>query len=170
MTKPDRRFAVNFVCLGNICRSPLAKAIFIHQAKQRGVLDTLRIDSCGTGSWHVGGPADPRSIMVAEKHGVELDHVARCVCSDDFESFDLLLAMDLNNRAELLRRGAPAERVRLMRSFDPTLKGRPEHELIVPDPYTGNDDGFQRVYEMLWRACDGLHEHIATTPRPSPAG
>lgn len=150
-----------FVCLGNICRSPLAEGLFIHLARERGVLDRFRVDSAGTGAWHVGKPADPRSIAVARTHGVHLPSVARQVDPEsDFERFDLILAMDRSNRTDLLDLGAPRERVRLMRSFDPTLTGVPEHDLDVPDPYYGRGDGFQRVYEMLLRATTGLLEEL----------
>lgn len=152
-----------FVCLGNICRSPLAKAIFMHQAAQRDLLDDFVIDSCGTGHWHAGGPADPRSVMVAAKNGVTLEHTARQVIDDDFARFDLLLAMDQRNQTDLIDMGAPREKVRLFRSFDATLAdavARGEHhKLEVPDPYYGGHDGFDRVYEMLWRASEGLLLH-----------
>jgi protein-tyrosine phosphatase len=158
--------SVLFVCLGNICRSPLAKAIFTHQARARGIAEQYRIDSCGTGHWHVGGPADPRSIAIAAAHGVELPHVARQVDPEsDFDAFTHLIAMDQKNMADLLDLGAPRSRVRLMRSFDPTLAGVEAHRLDVPDPYSGSAEGFRHVYEMLWRACEGLHESLRRDPR-----
>lgn len=153
--------AVLFVCLGNICRSPLAEGLFIHLARERGVLDRFRVDSAGTGAWHVGKSADPRSIAVARAHGVHLPSIARQVDpARDFERFDLVLAMDRSNRTDLLDLGAPRDRVRLMRSFDPTLTGAPEHDLDVPDPYYGHRDGFQRVYDMLLRATTGLLDEL----------
>lgn len=159
--------AVLFVCLGNICRSPLAKAIFAHQARAKGLLQRYRIDSCGTGHWHVGGPADPRSVAIALEHGVELPHVARQVDpEDDFEAFTHIIAMDQRNHADLLDLGAPRSRVFLMRSFDPTLAGAPPHRLDVPDPYSGSAEGFRHVYDMLWRACEGLHEALGRREVP----
>lgn len=152
--------AINFVCLGNICRSPLAKWIFTHQAQQRGTLHQFRVDSCGTGNWHAGNGADPRSIAIALQHGLEVPHIARQVATTDFSAFDYLLAMDRQNRDNLLKLGAPSERVHLMRSFDPTLQGADEHHLDVPDPYYGGDDGFEKVYQMLWRASEGLHARV----------
>lgn len=157
----DGRTALLFVCLGNICRSPLAEGLFIHLASERGEMQRFRVDSAGTGAWHVGKGADPRSIAVARAHGVHLPSIARQVeAESDFEGFDLILAMDRANRTDLLDLGAPRERVRLMRSFDPTLAGADERELDVPDPYYGPGDGFQRVYDMLLRATSGLLDEL----------
>lgn len=156
--------ALLFVCLGNICRSPLARVIFEHQARERAVRDRFLIDSCGTGHWHAGGPADPRSVMVAAKNGITLEHVARQVNDDDFERFDLLLAMDQRNRSDLIDLGAPREKVKLFRSFDVTLADivarGDDHLLDVPDPYYGGHDGFDKVYGMLWRASEGLLDNL----------
>lgn len=151
------RTGLLFVCLGNICRSPMAKAIFTHQARRRGVLDRFQIDSCGIGAWHVGAGADPRAVLTAANNGVEVPHRARQVDpATDFQRFELLLAMDRSNRTDLIDLGAPPQRVVLIRSFDSSLVGQPEHELDVPDPYSGSDQGFQVVYDMLWRASEGL--------------
>jgi protein-tyrosine phosphatase len=153
--------SILFVCLGNICRSPLAKWIFVHQARQRNILHRLEIDSCGTGGWHAGGPADPRSTAIALQYGLDVEHVARQVQPHtDFGRFEYLLAMDRHNRDTLLLLGAPRERVFLMRSFDPTLRGASEEQMDVPDPYYGGDDGFEKVYQMLWRASEGLIERV----------
>lgn len=155
---------VLFVCLGNICRSPLAKVVFEHHARSRGVIERFRIDSCGTGAWHVGGPADPRTVHVAREMGLSCEHVARQFNPwDDPASFEYILAMDRSNRMTLLDRGAPAERVRMMRSFDPTLAaagGVSERDLDVPDPYEGGPEGFREVYRMLDRAAVGLLDHL----------
>lgn len=152
MSEPSDRIGVLFVCLGNICRSPLAEGLFIHLARDRGVLDRFEVDSCGTGGWHVGKQADPRSIDVARRHGVELPSRARQVDAATDWRFDHVLAMDRSNRGDLLALGAPRERVSLMRAWDATLDG--EHD--VPDPYYGGADGFDEVYGMLERACAGL--------------
>ncbi|MEX2219015.1 MAG: low molecular weight protein-tyrosine-phosphatase [Phycisphaerales bacterium] len=154
------RTGVLFVCLGNICRSPLAEGVFIHRARERGVLDRFEVDSCGTGAWHVGECADHRSIAVARRHGIELPSIARQVCPADFGRFDWLIAMDRANVHTLSRAGAPAERVRLMRSFDPVMMHRPVHELDVPDPYDWPGDGFEEVFQMLDAACAGLLEYL----------
>jgi protein-tyrosine phosphatase len=152
-----------FVCLGNICRSPLAEGLFIHLARERGLHDRFEVDSAGTGAWHVGKGADPRSLSVARAHGVHLPSIARQVDPErDFDRFDLLLAMDNSNREDLLSLGAPAERVALIRSFDPTMRDAAPHALDVPDPYYGHGDGFQRVYDMLLRASTGLLDELTS--------
>lgn len=155
------RLGVLFVCLGNICRSPLARAIFEHQANAAGVLARFDVDSCGTGGWHAGEDADPRSRLVAERHGVAMVHRARQIApAADFARFHLLLAMDERNRADVIALGAPRERVFLMRRFEDGLDelghGQSDQHLAVPDPYYGGNEGFQRVFEMLWLANEGL--------------
>ncbi|MBK7406055.1 MAG: low molecular weight phosphotyrosine protein phosphatase [Phycisphaerales bacterium] len=160
------RTGVLFVCLGNICRSPMAEGIFLHLAEARGVWGRFDVDSCGLGSWHVGERPDARALATAARHGIELPSIARKVHPrSDFDRFDLLLPMDLENRARLLEIGAPPSRVRLVRSFDPSLVGRPEGEMLVPDPYHGGDEGFERVFEMLERACAGLLDQLSIASR-----
>ncbi|MDX9912401.1 MAG: low molecular weight protein-tyrosine-phosphatase [Phycisphaerales bacterium] len=156
---------VLFVCLGNICRSPLAEAIFIHRARERRALDRFDVDSAGTGHWHVGGPADPRSIAVGAKNGIAVTSIARQVDPDtDFERFATILAMDQSNEATLLEWGAPRGNVRLMREFDPSLAGAERHRLDVPDPYHGGADGFDKVFAMLDAACLGLLDQLLRGP------
>lgn len=159
-----------FVCLGNICRSPLAEGIFVYLAQRNNVAQRFRVDSCGTGHWHAGELADPRSRAVARRHGIELTHRAR-VLSPDFDfpvttreplvgaagaGFDWLIGMDRQNCRRLLALGADPARVRLLRSFDPALRGAPEHELELPDPYTEPDEAFDAMFDMAWSACEGL--------------
>jgi protein-tyrosine phosphatase len=159
------RTGVLFVCLGNICRSPLAKGIFTHLVRQNNSEHLFEIDSCGTGGWHAGGPADSRTIQVARNHGVEFPHVARKLDPDeDFSRFHYLLAMDLDNKAGLLHAGAPPAKVFLLRSFDPALAGEPEQRLEVPDPYYGGPEGFENMFVMLHAACEGLLRRLARSP------
>jgi protein-tyrosine phosphatase len=149
------------VCLGNICRSPLALAVVDHHARGRGVRERIDLDSCGTGGWHAGDGADPRTIEIAARHGLELRHTARQVRPMvDFERFTLLLAMDRKNRRDLLAMGAPAAKVRLMRSFDPAHAQAGEDAPDVPDPYYGGEDGFEHVYQMLDRSARGLLDRL----------
>jgi protein-tyrosine phosphatase len=150
----ERPLGVLFVCLGNICRSPLARNIFEHSARARGVLELLRIDSCGTGGWHIGDPADPRTEAVARRRGLPFRHVARQVrVPEDFREFDLIVGMDHSNVQTLRRLGAPEDRLRLMRWFiEPDRAPTPE----VPDPYTGDDRDFDHVYDLLDRACAAM--------------
>lgn len=152
MREADGPTGVLFVCLGNICRSPLAEGIFIHLARQRGVLDRFRVDSCGTGGWHAGERADPRSIAVAAKHGIELPSIARKFDPRrDPADFHWLIPMDLQNHRDLLGHGVPAEKLRLMLDFHPSPPMRE-----VPDPYYGGADGFDKVFGMLLDSCSGM--------------
>lgn len=145
--------SVLFVCLGNICRSPLAEGVFLHMADEAGISTTLTVDSAGTGAWHVGERPDPRSIEVAERHGIELPGQARCVTEDDFRRFDRIIAMDRSNLRDLeaMRPDDATAVVQLLRDHDPE-PGDGE----VPDPYYGGDDGFDNVYEMVRRSCHVL--------------
>lgn len=152
-----RPTGVLFICMGNICRSPLAEGVFTHLARERGVLERFLIDSCGTGGWHAGSPPDRRSVDVARRHGIELFGSARQIDPEvDFERFEHLLVMDRDNLENVLAVGGPRDRVRLLRSYDPELSGHPAHALEVPDPYYGPGDGFQHVFDIVHRACGGL--------------
>ncbi len=148
--------SVLFVCLGNICRSPLAEGVFRHEVAKRGLAQSFTIDSAGTGGWHAGEPPDPRAIRVAKRHGVDISDLrARQVRVADFDEFDHLLAMDRSNLDDLLAL-CPREhrtRVRLLRSYD-SVAGTD-----VPDPYfCGPDDllGFEQVFAMVERCSDRL--------------
>lgn len=155
--------SVLFVCLGNICRSPLAEGVFIHLARARGVLDQFTVDSCGTGAWHVGEHADRRSLAVAKKYGVHLPSIARQVdASCDFERFDLIIPMDLANKCDVLDLGSPRERTHLLRAFDPALANEEDDLRQMPDPYYGGPDGFEEGYRMTLAACEGLLNAILT--------
>ncbi len=148
-----------FVCMGNICRSPLAEGIFAHLVKERGKEKLYRLDSAGIGDWHAGEAPDPRSQNVAKKHGIELVCRARQVrAPGDFSEFDLLLAMDRQNRGDLLALSPPEHsgKIRLMRSFD----AEADIDAEVPDPYYGGAQGFERVFAMLHRSCLGLLERL----------
>ncbi|MEM9634639.1 MAG: low molecular weight protein-tyrosine-phosphatase [Pseudomonadota bacterium] len=134
--------AVLFVCLGNICRSPLAEGVFRSIVEQAGLADNFLIDSAGTGAWHIGNPPDPRSVEIAAKHGLDISgQRARQVSERDFERFDTILAMDHNNLSSLkpmARHSAAA--VRLFLNAPPS---------DVPDPYYGGPDGFEDVYQLV---------------------
>lgn len=150
------------MCLGNICRSPLAEGIFLHLAGARGLAARFDVESCGLGGWHCGERADHRSIAVARKNGIALTGRARLIAPErDFTRFGLIVPMDRANRRGLLGLGAPAERVRLMRSFDPGLAGAAEHLLDVPDPYSDGAEAFEKVFGMLRGACEGLLEAMS---------
>jgi protein-tyrosine phosphatase len=153
------RIGVLFVCLGNICRSPLAETVFRALVERAGLADRFDIDSAGTSSYHTGEAPDPRTVDVAKRHGMRVDHVARQVTARDLDRFDYVLAMDRENLRKLERatgghRGR-AE-VRLLRSFDPEAG----EDLEVPDPYFGGPRGFEEVHAMVERACRSLLDHI----------
>ncbi len=159
---PSQTTRILFVCLGNICRSPLAEGIFRHLAQERELAVQYEVDSAGTGAWHVGEPADPRSRDVARKHGIALTGRARQVTGEDFHTFDLVIAMDRENRANLERiRKSGDGRLHLLREFDPEARG----ELEVPDPYYGAPGGFDEVYEMVHRSCRHLLETLESERR-----
>jgi protein-tyrosine phosphatase len=141
---------VLFVCLGNICRSPLAEAIFWHKVKERGLTNVYYAESCGTANYHIGDQPDHRTIRNALKNGVAIDHVGRQLCTEDFEKFDEIFVMDRSNYRNALRiAGRHQSKVKMMRSFDPN--GMDEE---VPDPYYGEERDFQNVFEILDRSIE----------------
>ncbi len=148
---------VLFVCLGNICRSPSAEGVMRSLVAEAGLGEAIELDSAGTGSWHVGDPPDPRATAAARLRGIALEGSARQVSPEDFEDFDLVIAMDRQNMREL-RRLAPGDseraKVRLLREFDPRSAG--SEDLDVPDPYYGAPGGFDEVLDLVQAACAGL--------------
>ncbi|MBW4657294.1 MAG: low molecular weight phosphotyrosine protein phosphatase [Drouetiella hepatica Uher 2000/2452] len=152
-----------FVCLGNICRSPSAENIMNHLIQQRGLQDQIVCDSAGTSSYHIGSPPDRRMAAAAAQQGIVLKGAARQfthggVEASDFEAFDLILAMDEDNRANMLRLDREqlyADKVKLMCEFCRTHSDRE-----VPDPYYGGEAGFRYVIDLLIDACGGLLDSI----------
>ncbi len=149
---------VLFVCLGNICRSPTAEVVFRHLVRQEAPGIQVTIASAGLGGWHVGEPPDERSQAAALRRGFDMSaQRARQFADEDFERFDLILAMDRENLRELQRR-APArarERVRLFLEF-----AAQEGTHDVPDPYYGGEAGFERVLDLTQIAARGLLDHV----------
>jgi low molecular weight protein-tyrosine phosphatase len=157
--KNGQRVGVIFVCLGNICRSPLAEGVFRHLAKQRGLADRFEIDSAGTSDYHEGDAPDARSAAVARRRGVELSGRSRPLRRTDLDRFDYVIVMDRVNRAAVARLAAGLEspaRVHLLREFDPEAAA----DLDVPDPYYGGPTGFERVHDLVERACAKLLDAI----------
>jgi protein-tyrosine phosphatase len=160
------RVAVSFVCAGNICRSPTAEAVMRHLVQEAGLDSAIEIDSAGTGAWHVGEARDGRSQTVGQRRGMPLSGRARQFRRSDFARFDYVLAIDRENLADLIRLAPDAEaraKVHLLRSFDPASPPHSE----VPDPYYGNIDGFDDVFDICEAACRGLLDHLRRTHRLS---
>lgn len=161
MTPPDTgsapRVSVLFVCLGNICRSPLAEGVFRSLLNAEGLSDRFRVDSAGTGSWHVGETPDPRAVAVAKAHGVELSGRARQIVPEDLADFDWVVAMDRSNLRHLERSGGDRGKARLhlLREFDPDDDG-----LDVPDPYYGGAGGFDDAYAIVERSCRAFLAYV----------
>jgi protein-tyrosine phosphatase len=154
MSTPSRKIRVLMVCLGNICRSPTAEAVLRKKVREAGLDDRIEVDSAGTADYHVGSPPDRRAVAHGERRGLEMRRLrGRQVGPEDFDRFDLILAMDEDNLANL-RRVRPAEspaKVALLMSYAPHA-GSPE----VPDPYYGGADGFEMVLDLVESAADGL--------------
>ena len=157
-----------FVCLGNICRSPTAEGVMRALVRDAGLEGRVELDSAGTGAWHVGNPPDERATAAARERGIVMEGRARQIERSDFAEFDLIVAMDASNVADL-RRIAPDEaaraKIRLLRDFDPSSDG----ELDVPDPYHGGARGFDDVFDLVHAACSALLEQLRETAPPQPA-
>lgn len=154
----NEKTGVLFVCLGNICRSPTAHAIFQAMVERHGLQQRVMVDSCGTGSWHIGQPPDPRMQRTAARWGYDLSPLrARRLAAEDFGRFQHILTMDTRNMAEVMKK-APndfAGEIRLLLDYSGE-----KNVLEVPDPYYGGDDGFERVVTLIESACQGLVDHL----------
>lgn len=151
------RISILFVCMGNICRSPLAEGIFSHLVDEAGLADRFDIDSAGTGGWHEGAHPDRRSIATAKGHGIDISRQrARQIGTEDFSRFDLILAMDRENLAELRRKRPEATNVHLF--GDLALETSED----IADPYFGGRDDFELVYARLFTGCRKLLEALGT--------
>ena len=145
-----------FVCLGNICRSPLAEAVFTDLVRREGLSDSVTMDSAGTAGYHEGETADQRALSCARRHGLEITHRARALVQEDFVKYDWLVAMDGNNSSEMRRRAPDAasrRKICHLRDWDPAGPGE------VPDPYSGNDADFEFVWHLCDRSLPGLLNH-----------
>jgi protein-tyrosine phosphatase len=142
---------ITTVCLGNICRSPIAQAVLAEELADLGVV----VDSMGTGGWHVGADADPRARAALRRAGYELEHAARQATAGELAGSEIVLAMDQQNLADLHAMGVQAA---LIRSFDPAAG-----DLDVPDPYYGTEDDFDEVVAMIRATVPGLRAHVIAT-------
>ncbi len=142
-----------FVCLGNICRSPLAESIFNHKIKEKDLAVRFLVDSCGTSNYEIGCSLDTRTVRSAKKNGIPIQHIARQISQIDVEKFDLILAMDQSNLDAIMRLPKAImykEKIKLMREFDPMGLGD------VPDPYYGGEKDFEEVFTILDRSIQNL--------------
>ncbi|MFD4786672.1 low molecular weight protein-tyrosine-phosphatase [Streptomyces sp. NPDC058459] len=160
-------YRVCFVCTGNICRSPMAESVFRARVTEAGLDGLVEVDSAGTGDWHEGDDADPRTVSVLDEHGYGTGHTARRFQASWFGRLDLVIALDtghLKALRRLARTDEDARKVRLLRSYDPAAGA----DLDVPDPYYGGRDGFEECLEMVEAASTGLldsvREHLEERP------
>ena len=145
------------VCLGNICRSPLAQGILEKKSKESNL--NIYVDSAGTGGWHVGSSPDLRSINIAKKYNIDIsDQKARKFSTYDFQEFDKIFVMDNNNYRDLIRlcsNEKECNKIQLiLKNIDP------EKNTSVPDPYYGEEDGFEKIYRLLEKACSEIISKI----------
>ena len=156
-------YAVALVCLGNICRSPMAHVVLESRLAKAGLDDRVSVASSGTGDWHVGEPMDRRAAATLREHGYDPErHRARQYDASWLDVHDLVLVMDESNLTDvraLVPAGGEGHRVHLFRDFDPAGPGD------VPDPYYGGPDGFDRVLAMVERTVDALVEQLAEVVR-----
>lgn len=149
--------SVLFVCLGNICRSPMAQTVFEKIITEKGVDDEYIVDSAGLISYHEGNKADPRMRAHAEKRGYNITHRSRPVRESDFEEFDYIVAMDDQNIRELNKLARTNEhRNKILRMTDYLQNQQADY---VPDPYYGGAEGFELVIDLLEDACEGFYKH-----------
>jgi protein-tyrosine phosphatase len=146
------------VCLGNICRSPLAQGVLQHKLDSFN-LKNIYVDSAGTGSWHAGNPPDIRSIEIAEKYGIDISQQrARQFSSNDFNTFNKIIVMDTKNYKDLLNLSSSqidSDKIKLLLSYS-----YKNERASVPDPYYGGDDGFENIYKLINSACNEIIKEI----------
>ena len=156
---PSKPFEICFVCLGNICRSPLAEGVFQALINEEGLENQIIIHSAGTGNWHVGAAPDARMQATARNKGIQLTSRGQQIQVGDIRRYDLILAMDRSNLEAieyLCSLETAAKKLRLFRSFDPEVDGN----LDVPDPYYGRDHGFEHVFQIVHRTCPPILEYV----------
>ena len=160
----NKKIKVLFVCMGNICRSPTADAVFRHLVKEAGVDHRIHVDSAGTHAYHIGNPPDHRAQNTALQRGYKMhDLRARAVQSNDFEEFDYILAMDKENLS-LLQQRSPQQHISKIQLFM-QYSTQADADVEVPDPYFGGHQGFELVLDMVEEASQGLLAHLRTNKK-----
>ena len=148
----EHKLHIDFVCTGNICRSPMAEVILRDKLAEADLADQVRVTSSGTGGWHVGDPADSRALEELAANGYDGSAHRAQQFGAEQQAADLIIALDSRHVSELVARGVPEDRVRLLRSFDPEA----EDGAGVADPYYGGPEGFVTVREQIEAAADGI--------------
>lgn len=158
----DKKVSVLFICMGNICRSPTAEGVFCKYVADAGLTDIIAVESAGTHAYHIGEPADRRAREAARRRGFSLDGIrARRVDDEDFERFDLILAMDEDNLLNLEERAPEQHRAKLKLFLEFGCGSTRE----VPDPYYGGSAGFERVLDLIEEASRGLLRELQARTR-----
>ena len=158
-SRKDEKVAILFVCLGNICRSPAAEGIMADIVRREGAEALFRIDSAGTGSYHIGDLPDKRMRIHARRRDIELTHRARRVTADDFRDFDLIVAMDSSNEANLRNLAPTAEDMEKIAGMAEFVDKAMRYDHI-PDPYYEGAEGFELVLDLLEDGCRHLYDDI----------
>lgn len=158
--KAKDRTKILFVCLGNICRSPAAEAVFRQIVTEHGAEERFEIDSAGTAAYHVGEQPDRRMIIHARRRGIELRHVCRRISAEDYEYFDLIIGMDASNMRDLRSMSPSVEAARKIHAMSEFFSSTDRYD-YVPDPYYEGSEGFELVLDLLDDACRNLYESLA---------
>ena len=154
------KISVLFVCLGNICRSPVAEALFIKKIKERGIEDKFLVDSAGTGSWHVGKQADARMRLAAKERKIDITSLARQINKNDFQKFNYILTMDNSNYKNVMSLKNRESGLDLCKVIKIQEFANIFNEKEVPDPYFGGEEGFDYVIDILNDSINGFLDNI----------
>lgn len=156
-----KKIKVLFVCMGNICRSPTAHGVMDHLVAERGLQDSIEVESAGTHAYHVGEKSDPRSRAKAQQKGIDMEYIrAQKISINDYDVYDYILAMDEDN-LELINYYAPQNyKAKVSLFLDFAMQAGLTDRNIVPDPYYGGDDGFEDVFQLVEMGCNALLDHI----------